>query len=298
MKELQKITDDLEGTFGYYSPDYYDPLLEYVEPLADKYRPVNEEDVNCGYYVSRATGDFVTRYLSDQVDKRKLDKYLQAKEILDTIQALGYDKEKFWYLILFILDYSTGACLNCFKQNSSPKENIDNLSKRMFQNIESIDLNKSKYAELKSPMRLILEIDGKRKTVIEDANTLLYIVAMLTNGLVEYKENFNLNYSFTTMKHIIKDSKVEFEYDTLSNSILIWYFAKMFLYFFELKPPIKGISKKGSLISLNKNLLISRLIYIIGLSKNESFYNSDETLKGYLKQYKNFEINTINGYYF
>jgi hypothetical protein len=297
MKELQKITDDLEGTFSYYSPDYYDPLLEYVEPLANKYRPVNEEDVNCGFYVSRATGDFVTRYLSDQVDKRKLDKYLQAKEILDTIQALGYDIEKFWYLTLFILDYSTGACLNCFKQNSTPKENIDNLSKRMLQNIESIDLNKSRYADLKSPMRLVLEIDGKHKTVIEDTNSLLYIAAMLTSGLEEFGENSNLNYSFTTMNHIIKDGKFEFEYDTLSNSILIWHFAKMFIDFFELKPPVKGTSKKGSLISLNKKLLISRLIYIIGISKNESFYNSDETLKGYLKQYRDLKINTINGYY-
>jgi hypothetical protein len=272
-------------------------LLDYVDLVVSKYRPFTQADWESGCDVPRAIGDFVTRYFDNEVDKRAIKKYLEATEVQDTIKAFGYDKEKFWYLTLFILDYSTGACLNCFKQNSSPKENIDNLSKRMFQNFESIDFNKSKYAELKSPMRLILEIDGKRKTVIEDTNSLLFIFAMLTNGLGEFGENFNLNYSSTWLKHIMKDGKVEFEYHTLSNSVLIWHFAKTFLDFFELKPPIKGTSKKGSLISLNKNLLISRLIYIIGLSRNESFYNSDETLKGYLKQYKNFKINTINGYY-
>lgn len=295
IKELQRAENHSENLSFYYSPEYYDPLLEYVDLVVSKYRPLTQEDWESGCDVPRAIGDFATRYFDNEVDKRSFKKYLEAREVQDTIKAFGYDIEKFWYLTLFILDYSTGACLNCFKQNSSPKENIDNLSKRMFQNFESIDFNKSKYAELKSPMRLILEIDGKRKTVIEDTNSLLFIVALLTNGLGEFGENLNLNYSFTELSHIMKDGKVNFE--RLSNSVLIWHFAKMLLDFFELKPPISSRRKKGSTISLSKNTFISRLIYTMGLSKSKAYMDSDDALKDCLKQYKNLKINTINGYY-
>ena len=67
-----------------------------------------------------------------------------------------------------------------------------------------------------------------------------------------------------------------------SDSVLIWYFAQLILYFFELNPQFKGRAAKGSGISLNKNILISNLIYHTHLSLNKNFLNDDEYLKGYL----------------
>ena len=83
-----------------------------------------------------------------------------------------------------------------------------------------------------------------------------------------------------------------------SNSVLIWYFASLMRYFFELNPQYKGESKKCDGLSLSKNMLISTLIYNLGLSRNPSFKESDETIKGFFKQYKNKKITTLGDIYF
>lgn len=295
MKEIQRAENHSENLGFYYSPEYSEPMLEYVEILAEKYKPVSQEDWECGFYKSRAIGDFAIRYLDNVVDKRALKKYLDNKDLLSTIEAFEYDFEKFWYLCLFILDFSTGMCLNGQKINNSPKEDIEKLARGILQNMESIDFAKLQVATVKSPMKLSLEIKGKHKTIIENADSLFYLAEILVNGLSQAKEDNRLNHSFTLLKFDEKKGKMES--DSLSNSIHIWYFATMFISFFELKPPLKVRAKKDSHESFNKLLLISKLIYLIGLSNNDKFDEHEDTLKGYLKQYKNLNINFINGYY-
>ena len=74
-------------------------------------------------------------------------------------------------------------------------------------------------------------------------------------------------------------------------------FTKIFLSFFKLKPPTRKKAPKGATFSLNKMLLVSRLIYILGLTDNDKFLDSDDSLKGFFKQYKDFEMNMANGIY-
>ena len=84
-------------------------------------------------------------------------------------------------------------------------------------------------------------------------------------------------------------------------SIQIWLFYKMFNDFFNLEPYNKQFNarqKKGSTVSLSKTLLISKLIYFTKLSKNKNFSEDEFTLKGYIKQYKDKKIDTINSIYF
>ena len=45
-------------------------------------------------------------------------------------------------------------------------------------------------------------------------------------------------------------------------------------------------------------LLISKLIYFTKLSKNKNFSEDEFTLKGYIKQYKDKKVETINSIYF
>ena len=84
-------------------------------------------------------------------------------------------------------------------------------------------------------------------------------------------------------------------------SVQIWLFYKMFNDFFNLSPYNKLFNvrqKKGSTISLSKTLLISRLIYFTKLSMNKNFSEDEFTLKGYIKQYKDKRIDTVNSIYF
>ncbi|MCH5240796.1 MAG: hypothetical protein J1F67_00005, partial [Muribaculaceae bacterium] len=89
-----------------------------------------------------------------------------------------------------------------------------------------------------------------------------------------------------------------FPFNNESDSVLIWYFAKLLRYFFDINPQFKGDSRKYQGVSLSKYMLISSLIYKLGLSRNENFLMSDETLKGFFKQYKNKEIKTLGNIYF
>ena len=91
----------------------------------------------------------------------------------------------------------------------------------------------------------------------------------------------------------------------------------MFNDFFNLPPYDKQFNvrqKKGSITSLSKTLLISRLIHFTKLkskkskksksspndttSKRDKFASDEFTLKGYIKQYKDKKIDTINSIYF
>ena len=82
-----------------------------------------------------------------------------------------------------------------------------------------------------------------------------------------------------------------------SDSVLIWYFAHLLKYFFDLKPQFKGKRKKGDIASLNKNLLISKLVYYTQLSKNDNFKYGTDTLKSFFKQYKNKDIKGFSNIY-
>ena len=294
MKDLQKITDNLDNTFNYYSPDYYDPLLEYVETIAYKYNPVNQYDIEYGQLVPKAIGTFALRVLEKKIESTEaLKRYLEAKELQETITALGYDIEKFWYLLLFIHDYSYGLCGKGIKLNESPKKQITKLINGIVGNIKSLNDDFGSISTFNKPIKLVLEVKGKHKIVIDDPDTLFYFAGMCLVELNKTENGSRINESHTNIK--AKDG--HFEYDPLSNSIHIWQFAKMFLSFFDLNPSLKTKSKRGSTVSYNKMLLISRLIYIIGLSRNENFMTSDDTLKGYLKQYKDYQLNMMNSVY-
>lgn len=67
-------------------------------------------------------------------------------------------------------------------------------------------------------------------------------------------------------------------------------------------------ASKGSAISTDKGLLISRMIFVLGISGKDSFYkeyNDDDKkvvkndkLKGYLKRYKNVKLPAHQTRYF
>lgn len=290
MKELEK--PDNEPNYNQYLLAEGEPLLDYVEILANKYDPLNQCDFNSGYYISKALVTFAERCFDGKIEKRFEKKFLENKEVQETILALELDIDKFWYLLLFIFDYSCGVCLNRVTFKESPKEQIEHLINCITENIKDYNDNVDEVT-FDKPIKLELSVQGKHKITVDDPIA-LYAIAAICSKEMKFVENGS-RMDKRKSDAIWKDGVFESN-DIESNSVRIWYFAKMFLTFFEINPYIKGRQKKGSTVSLNKMLLISRLVYIAELSRNKNFLDSDDTLKGYLKQYKDYKVSS-NGIY-
>ena len=292
IKELKKVANNEDGNYAYHKIEYEEPLLDYVEILAEKYKPISKEDFENGYYISRAKGDFAWRYIQNEFDKSRLKNYLEDEDVQKTIKVFGYDIEKFWYLLLFVNDYSEGACLKGIKRNDSPIEQIDKLLKGITKNLEPLTDNKFDFS-FKTPTKIVLE-GVKPKIIVDNPTAILW----LTHACNEAMKNVHEN---SEMEHIPISRNIngKIEHNSVSNSQHIWYFAKMFLIFFGLeKPQEEKYLTNSGIISPNKMVFISRLVYLMGLTKNKKYLNSDNNnLKGLKSKYKDEDLGMFNGIY-
>ena len=80
-------------------------------------------------------------------------------------------------------------------------------------------------------------------------------------------------------------------------SVRIWLFAEMFRCFFDCYPQFKNRRKSGDAVTKSTLMLISKLVYFVGLSDNEDYNNDAENLKAILKHYRNYQLNTLNNIY-
>lgn len=291
-EEFEELKESANGKHPCYSIEYDEPLLEYVEILANKYEPLNIMHLQMGYLVTRAKGTFAIRYFENKINKSAFQKYENDVDVQKTVKAFGFDVDKFWYLIMFILDYSSGMSLTGFKIHESPKEQIQEFANGI---VEYIKFNDEDHDSVtfNKPIKIILEREGKHKITIDNPHALFYMAEMCLESMSKIESG-----SLMDDNHIEAWENGAFKFDSLSDSFHIWYFTKMFLSFFELKPPIKAGSKRDSTISYNKLKLIAKLVFIVGLSKKISFKEADkDVLKGFLSKYNNSEPKMLNGIY-
>ena len=227
--------------------------------------------------------EFQYRYNEQKIALRyKYEDYINDKDMQATVTGLGMNPDAFWLLIVFCYDYACDCCCQGIQIAKSAKEHLSDLVNMILENVEV----SGRKALLKEDMTLTLKMKGKSMS-IKSGKAIINIATILEKHMDEIEES-----SFFRGKN----DKYYEDFEE-SDSVLIWFFAKLFLYFFELHPEFKGRTAKGSGVSLNKHVLISNLIYCTGLSKNEKFLNDDETLKGYLRQYKNKEFKNRGSIY-
>lgn len=222
---------------------------------------------------------FTERYNTGQIlCSYKYEDYIRNSELQDTINGLGLDTDAFWLLVMFCFDYACSMCFDCFTTAPTRRENIENLIKLL------PDTNNSK-------AKLSLKT-SRGKIEIESNKTISLILEWVKRGYEQDKDSIKAN-TVDVNKGIspFMDRKEE------SDSVLIWYFAHLLKYFFDLKPQFKGKRKKGDIASLNKNLLISKLVYYTQLSKNDNFKYGTDTLKSFFKQYKDKDIKGLSNIY-
>lgn len=218
--------------------------------------------------------NFQERYNKGKIAIRyKYEDYINDKDMQATIIGLGMNPNAFWLLVVFCFDYACDCCYNGRQSKQFPKDTLTELVDMITTNTEKTTNGK---LQLVKDMSLSLKMKGKSLNITSE-NAIIGIAYALDKCMDE----MNNSLTYNEMRGGFYDKFEE------SDSVLIWFFAKLLLYFFELHPEFKGRATKGSGISLNKHVLISNLIYYTGLTRNEKFLNDDETLKGYLRQYKN-----------
>ena len=267
-----------------------DERLEYMEAIAVKYVPDVDIDHETGEeYICGTTAlpFFIRRYNQDKLyGNFTYEDYVVNKDVQETLHGIGIDIDKFWFLLLFIFDYTCGTCLEGMKGYNNGIEQITTFAQAIVDNRKEIN----QYGiTFEKPITISVKVEGKHQVVIDNANAIGYVVATIINNLKQAEEH-----------PWMWRQQVDFTHGEESQSVHIWLFTKMFRDFFDLIPykeQFKGRQKKGSAITLSKTLLISRLIHFTGISKKKKLLSDEEHLKAFIKQYKDKRIKTINCIY-
>ncbi len=283
-------------------------LLEYMESLAVQYVPDIDIDPSTGEkYICGTTAlpIFIRRFNQNKLyGNFTYEDYIANENIQKTLKGLGIDIDKFWFLLLFIFDYTCGTCLNGIKATGVGIEQLTKFAKAIADNHKEIN---QFGVSFKKPITISVKVEGKHQIVIDNANAIGYLATVIANNLMEIEEHPWMQSQQVRMNTPAEEKE----------SIHIYLFYKMFNDFFNLPPYDKQFNvrqKKGSITSLSKTLLISRLIHFTKLkskkskksksspndttSKRDKFASDEFTLKGYIKQYKDKKIDTINSIYF
>lgn len=279
-----------------FHPDNYsaaeDRLLEYMRAVADKFNPdfIFETDGNAVPVDSQAPFIFMRRYNRRQLyGQFSYEEYMKRsttneETIQDIIHALGIDSEKFWYLLLFAYDYVVGCTRNAAALKLSPIEEMGEFIAYVEANEQTCNpLNGVRH---RKPMALTLGKEGQHKLVITNPVTISLIAAICKEALPSLPVN-----------SLLDSAKIDGENVSKSMSIRIWLFAELFRYFFECYPRFKNRRRSGDAVTKSTLMLISKLVYFVGLSDNEDYNNDAENLKAILKHYRNYQLNTLNNIY-
>ena len=263
-------------------------IFEEASRIAKRNHNLAYSDPSLEYIINLAGEEVVSFYLRlSSIDTSRKQKYLDSEEVQDTLRAFHLDAEKFWYLCLFIKDVVEGYADGI--DAVSPREEISQLV-ALLNKVKS-DFKRDGTYSLKSNAMLSLKVD-KETVKIENPLTLGIIKATLYKFL--QTDNKLLDDSSFNMTKIHKAPIYKI---ALFNMLLKW--------FLKDKVADKAIyASNGNKISKDKSLLISRMIFILGISDDESFfdeYKEDgsklDYLKNYIKKYKNIEVPTYNSRY-
>lgn len=299
-----------------------EPLLEYVWEVALKFDALPSnfmEETNDSFAPTTFANRYAESKLTDEgryarhkemynsnesfeeytkdkyykLDTSFKDRFLNNKDLQNTIEAFGLDVSKFWYLLLFVYDY-----IEDFSTNA-PKPQNDTLSEF---NVFNVKLEKATEIVLKKNGRKSYETDRedimKLIKIALDYFVNSYNAIMETDCTIEKQleqlEKLGLD-NYINHRTTPIDWKQE---RTLDISYKKWYFAKMFLFFLENRKA-KTLSHVKEKVSKDKMMFVSRLIYTVGYhgkEYNEEYDdngNKNRMLSNLLRKYAKEKFPTI-----
>lgn len=219
------------------------------------------------------------------------DSYMKNELIQNFIKDLELDADKFWFLILFIYDYSWHYCMDGIDAEDSPYEQLMKFITTVVECVERGD-DPKQGVTFNPPIKLQLSIEGKKKDIIIDNPTAIHYIASACWETIKKDDNIE---RCSVMNH-----KEKLETSTpIHDSAYIYYFAMMFLNFFNMQPNIVSKRRKGANYSTKEKDLVCQLIAFTRISTKDCWKKTDnETLKSFLRQYKDLNVSrTINSIY-
>ena len=218
------------------------------------------------------------------------DSYIKNELIQNFIKDLELDADKFWFLILFIYDYSWHYCMDGIDAEDSPYEQLMKFTYPILECVENFDPKKG--TTLTTPIKLQLSIEGWKKDIIIDNPTAIHDIASACWKAIKKDDTIERS---SVMNHKEKlDSSTP-----IHDSAYIYYFAMMFLNFFNMQPTIVAKRRKGANYSTKEKDLVCQLIAFTRISTKDCWKRTDnDTLKSFLRQYKGLNVSrTINSIY-
>jgi len=218
-----------------------DPLLEYAAEMMDN---------DC-------IDDFLERYREGLIDQSREEKYLKHDDVKKTLKAFGLDREKFWYLCLMLKDVMDIKTQNIWIPPKDPcdelKEMLELLRKVSPQNQGELSLSVGNETATASNRRTMEYITEAMEKALEKAEKELHREIQLPEG----------------GKLVLKQTGFLDEKTTLAPIYRIAIFHKLLMHFLKDKKPRKD--RKDINASKDKMMLVSRMIYILGISDDERY---------------------------
>lgn len=207
--------------------------------------------------ITPASYDFLERYNNQrtQADNLELENTFYAyQELLDTLDLYDFDLEAFWNLVLFVKDVVEDRCATAVLPQSSIVDEISALRDAISnialhpacQDLKPCDeLPKDAYLEFESQAELILRVNKKKKHSCANDQA-IFLIARACNQLLEEYDSSLLD---------IPTKPVE-----VSNTRkLAMYYVIMQQFLHDKEPTTKQTNR-----SFDKNLLIARVLYVLG----------------------------------
>lgn len=281
MNPINKFTN-IDAVYPITDAREEDTLLDYVWELAMLIHPALPKKVKGGALEgSEALPTFKERY-NNRLIKMPLtyEEYKKNKEIQPTLAGLEIDSDKFWFLLLFIWDYTQGQCFNAQELAPSPIGELNSFIKLLSQYKAAGENPLTDQIQFSKDITLSIQINGKEVQTIQHPNTIGYLLSLCEKSFQSFCD-MELEDMIAMCEVPLKETN-----NTESNSSQIRYFTLLFKSM--LQPFPNGIMttqkrrSRNNEVSYNVTFLISRLIYLTRISPNEEFNLDERTLKGYL----------------
>lgn len=296
MKSLKDIYSLEDWRLGKYFDN--EPLLEYAVDLSDRFWPQcdgYDEEGNPDLFSSDVPRMFVGYYLKGEIDTSMAQTYLNDKEVQKTLKAFELDHEKFWYLCLMVKDVVRGFTEDARPEAFTPRQELTMLVYELWNmEPEFHDFEDYKgWKACKNAGELTLKIKEKGKKysstfTIKSKKTLTYL-AMAVHQFLERNpipappQSSDLD-SVTGFEEIFRNEKVT-EKEIWRVALFHKYIDRFLDKHLESKTVKRKLARKVTKsaftydsVDIYKKHLISRMIYILGISKNDS-YNDLENYK-------------------
>jgi len=301
-----------------------EPLLDYVCKVANFYWMEYDAEIGEPMGYSNVPRRFASRYLNGEIDVSHKELYCKCvtprithakhikymeniyygqeehvgsnsedesfPDISMTLKAYNLDISKFWYLCVFLKDYVTGETIEGARiEQDSHRERLEKFVSLV--NQLNPDLFGNFYKTTgEAELTLRVGKGKKNKLVINNGHTL----ALIRNGIQYVLDNYHSDY--IDFSEVDQSKRLK---STRGDIVRIALFYKYLLWFLDYCTINKEVVKGAQYLSTSKILLISRMVYILGLSDNKQFLgeSSETYLRTYISGYEDVKMNVDNKFY-